>query len=260
MDHTLTLVRIDTSGALERDVKPFFPAPTHMLPRCTDLPTPDPLGLRQSISFDSWLDRYPSHASVVNILEDLTSFEAYMVHSNISMSQTSRSGYDVSSKWVLPMLHRCLVLTPATSRIVGVDSGSVIHECLRHTTILSLLSIRRSLGIAAIGQPSRVSWIRAAIEHTELDDWRICDDLFLWVLLVAGTESLLIGEDTNSGLTVWYAEQVVRWQKRVLIHTRYAEDIRTYLNGIQWPGSMHWHQIQELLQHSQLKWRCTQLD
>jgi hypothetical protein len=247
MDHTLTLVRIDTSGALERDVKPFFPAPTHMLPRCTDLPPSDPLGPRQSISLDSWLNRYPSHASVVNILKDLVSFEAYMVRSNIPMSQTSRFGYDISCKWVLPMLHRCLVLTPATSLIAGVESGSVIHECLRHTTILSLLSIRRSLGIAANGQAFRVSWIRAAIEHTELDDWGSCDDLFLWVLLVAGTESLLIGEEADSGLTVWYAEQVVMWQKRCLIYSRHAEDIRTYLNGIQWPGPMHWHQIQKLL-------------
>lgn len=115
---------------------------------------------------------------------------------------------DRFSGWAACLLHRCLELSPRTSRQGGrtTEACHPFQDALRLAILLFLAPTRRLFGVPVSGSEMLLAQMRSMLEFCTVHyDITGLQKLVFWMLVVGGMEAATLSADAT-----WFCSQIVR--------------------------------------------------
>lgn len=193
-------------GAITRNVPPLFPIPSYVSAALHDLRS---LCATQVLLCSPKLQQeLPGASEAIAILADLEYSVFWLAREVESDHGDFWSNASVDAMRLVPLIHRCLCLSPNDALAASIDGHSVdqcFSDAIRHTIVLFLAPIRRRFGPPASGTELYVNHIKDAIQ-------RCCDHqsalklqkLLFWIIAVAAVEACTLALNAS-----WFFDRML---------------------------------------------------
>ena len=193
-------------GAITRNVPPLFPIPSYVSAALHDLRS---LCATHVFLYSPKLQQeIPGASEAIAILADLEYSVFWLAREVESDHGDFWSNASVDAMRLVPLIHRCLCLSPNDALAASIDGHSVdqcFSDAIRHTIVLFLAPIRRRFGPPASGTELYVNHAKDAIQ-------RCCDHqsalklqkLLFWIIAVAAVEACTLALNAS-----WFFDRML---------------------------------------------------
>jgi hypothetical protein len=172
----------------------------------------------------AWVETFPQHSEIMNIMSDMRSFISYLKAEIIRTQGTVYRSGEIAVSNVLPIQHRLLSLVSAST-----DDAQQKLDIVRLGCILFFADIRRLFGVSSISSSIKTTRLRVLLEQ-QTEGWEPFAILRAWVLAMAAMES-------HGADRAWFFAELVKSKTELGICS--WEDMQGQFREIMWYNDVH---------------------